>query len=536
MSLDQVEEIKRYFGAGARVLRCTIRQIAGGHSTLRHELQEMRVFHQVMIPSLFSPKPSALVLESHPCIYLQRDKMTSNRSASSKLPNTCGIGKTFRPHTLSALALLVALVGCTTSTSLDPSRYIMVHSEGYPLDLQKRPLTSEAFQQESINPILKGIDTYTTENKQPLNRLLIFVHGGLDTYKTGFEQVEALVAFQQYQPSSYLSGYHILTINWDGSFLDSLGDDLAVIRRGEPNLLMGIPTSPFVFADRLVSSVIETPRALMYQMENAFDSLRPSADPTETLGDHIGIYASYLWLYPIRVVTLPFIQGYGTATWDMLKRRDELVFAPPGSLRQRDFQRYGNQGAGRTLIQALEGRVPEKGKWRRSDGTVVPLEIILVGHSMGALVLDRLLQAAPNLSVNQIIYLAAASSLEDFDRVSLPYLKAHPETRFWSFSLSDKDETREKYALDLIERGSLLVWIDNFFERVNTPLQRRLGRYRNYARYYSGTIQILPQDLRSRICMFQHEGIPDAPRQHAEFNNPEKLERTLKIVQAGSCQ
>lgn len=42
MSPDQVEEIKRHFGVVAEALRSDIRQIAEGHSTIRHELQEMR--------------------------------------------------------------------------------------------------------------------------------------------------------------------------------------------------------------------------------------------------------------------------------------------------------------------------------------------------------------------------------------------------------------------------------------------------------------------------------------------------------------
>ena len=43
MSPEQVEEIKRHFGVVAEALRSDIRQIAEGHSTIRHELQAMRV-------------------------------------------------------------------------------------------------------------------------------------------------------------------------------------------------------------------------------------------------------------------------------------------------------------------------------------------------------------------------------------------------------------------------------------------------------------------------------------------------------------
>jgi len=42
MNAEQMEEIKRHFGVAAEALRSGIRQIAEGHATIRHELQEHR--------------------------------------------------------------------------------------------------------------------------------------------------------------------------------------------------------------------------------------------------------------------------------------------------------------------------------------------------------------------------------------------------------------------------------------------------------------------------------------------------------------
>ena len=42
MNTEQMEEIKRHFGVVAEALRSDIRQIAEGHATIRHELQEHR--------------------------------------------------------------------------------------------------------------------------------------------------------------------------------------------------------------------------------------------------------------------------------------------------------------------------------------------------------------------------------------------------------------------------------------------------------------------------------------------------------------
>lgn len=42
MNREEMEEIKRHFGVVAESLRSDIRQIAEGHATIRHELQDLR--------------------------------------------------------------------------------------------------------------------------------------------------------------------------------------------------------------------------------------------------------------------------------------------------------------------------------------------------------------------------------------------------------------------------------------------------------------------------------------------------------------
>ncbi|MBY0246795.1 MAG: hypothetical protein K2Q17_03920 [Nitrospiraceae bacterium] len=42
MNSEEMEEIKRHFGVVAESLRSDIREIAEGHATIRHELQDLR--------------------------------------------------------------------------------------------------------------------------------------------------------------------------------------------------------------------------------------------------------------------------------------------------------------------------------------------------------------------------------------------------------------------------------------------------------------------------------------------------------------
>ncbi len=43
-----------------------------------------------------------------------------------------------------------------------------------------------------------------------------------------------------------------------------------------------------------------------------------------------------------------------------------------------------------------------------------PLEVSLVGHSMGTIIIDRLLHFVPDFEVKNIVFMAAATTLEDY--------------------------------------------------------------------------------------------------------------------------
>ena len=57
----------------------------------------------------------------------------------------------------------------------------------------------------------------------------------------------------------------------------------------------------------------------------------------------------------------------------------------------------------------------------------------------------------------------------------IPYLRQHKDTpllggtEFWLFAIAEADEARRISFADVYERGSLLVWIDNYFEGINAP-------------------------------------------------------------------
>jgi hypothetical protein len=112
------------------------------------------------------------------------------------------------------------------------------------------------------------------------------------------------------------------------------------------------------------------------------------------------------------------------------------------------------------------------------------LEITLVGHSMGTIIVDRLLRYAPNLQVKNIVFMGAANTVEDYRDTVDAYLDRHKGdkgggTDMYHLVLHPLAEVTEQGVLDLAPRGSLLIWIDNYFTNPPTPLGKRAGRFVN---------------------------------------------------------
>jgi hypothetical protein len=120
----------------------------------------------------------------------------------------------------------------------------------------------------------------------------------------------------------------------------------------------------------------------------------------------------------------------------------------------------------------------------------IAVEITLIGHSMGSLILNRLLAVLEQLGglipIQHIIYLAPAASIEELDEMVFPFLTSHRVTKFWLFTLNRRDEAREITSplAIVLPRGSLLAWIDTFLEPIGSVGDQTLGSIRNVNNYY----------------------------------------------------
>jgi pimeloyl-ACP methyl ester carboxylesterase len=149
---------------------------------------------------------------------------------------------------------------------------------------------------------------------------------------------------------------------------------------------------------------------------------------------------------------------------------------------------------------------------RAPGATTRPYEITLIGHSMGSMVVNELLrrQTAHEiergqilrqtpLPVTNIVYMAAACSIRDFNQSVIPFMQReeHKKVQFYDLCLHPTAELIESNYGDLPPRGSLLCWIDDFLAEPSTPLDRTLGRWENLIQ----VPYIIPQPLRGRVSI-----------------------------------
>ena len=285
----------------------------------------------------------------------------------------------------------------------------------------------------------------------------MFAHGGLNGYDADFRRMRQMLAapcgpndpprrlFVSQDCGRARTDYYPIFINWNSGLPDSIADDLFFIRFGRRRPQYALFTWPFVLAGRLVESIFSAPAAWLASSRTYWEGDPNAGEITESTA-----------LLPVRALTIPVVKAFGTSAWQIMRRRADLVAAdrleparePEGAppLRRR--------GAARTLFEVLASRVERCGGracWKvdGQTGTGGPVEVTLVGHSMGAIVLNRLLVTPRPLPVKRIVYLAPAASLEEIEGQVRPYLAHPPDTgagqpEFWTFTLTRHDEARSE--------------------------------------------------------------------------------------------
>jgi pimeloyl-ACP methyl ester carboxylesterase len=200
---------------------------------------------------------------------------------------------------------------------------------------------------------------------------------------------------------------------------------------------------------------------------------------------------------PFKVVTTPFAYTLAKPAWDIMLRRTSTLFYTPKDLEDKSGNRkkvitYGphprmkdGNGALYRFLLSLEKELKED-----------DVKITLIGHSMGAIVVNQIVNLGLDLRYENIVHMASADSIENLFNKVIPYIDCSLEgtcnkgfpVRFYSLHLHPDNENREVSARGFTPSGSLLTWIDGMYTTPKTVLDKRSGRWDNMTR----AIELIP--------------------------------------------
>ena len=156
------------------------------------------------------------------------------------------------------------------------------------------------------------------------------------------------------------------------------------------------------------------------------------------------------------------------------------------------------------------------------------LRITMVGHSMGAIVVNELIQLYPDLPYENLVYMAGAASVRDTSRATVLILRANRGcTKLYALMLHPMNEAREPTFYGLSMSGSLLTYVDDFLEQPKTLPDRTVGQWHNLRQ----SRHLFPADARRWMHMrvFDREAGADIengkpvrrpnPTTHGAFND-----------------
>ncbi len=419
--------------------------------------------------------------------------------------------------------------------------------------------------------------------------VLLFLHGGLNDPGSAVGRAQD----KERMNAIFSAGFYPIYIGWDANLWTSYRDHLYPIRRGVSEPFWGVGTMPLVLFGDAVGGVGDAPMDWYHQVfetdwrrlqfsgspwnnREAMDPprlLNPepqlvnreyrelrqllSSSPERAIKISLGHFSSdsgrnslgsvtYFAFLPLRIGSSPLVGSGGQEAWEGMRRRIQSLFFPPDRFDLRPEQ--SDVRLGRLSNDAFEDRV--RGAVLPHDDGALPIflrrlsesqqlrsnQITLVAHSMGTIVACEMLTRYHRIKYDNIVFMAAACSLNEFDRAVVPYLQESPGTLFYNLCLHPQHDIDEGFGgnRDLVaERGSLLEWIDNFYSTPEHFMDRMLGKWDNVVQ----AVHIIPDDIRGRLTIkafgvnprqkFSKTFVEDeyvsqkesGPQAHGEFTN-----------------
>jgi hypothetical protein len=402
-----------------------------------------------------------------------------------------------------------------------------------------------------------------------VRRILVHIHGGLNSHATSLAAAQESIGamLDEKDPGNW---HYPVFVTWPSGPISSYREHLFSLRQGRHAAFWGPVTSPVYFSRDMVGGVVNSTRSWLFQagldaslaVKVAFDADWPASwrdstriydridekrgegeAPYDALlgaysrGWHVqsGRFVSYWGLLPFKLLTSTlFLDGMGLAGWQVMLHRTENVLRRSREFEMREHEdgddgdcgddaedidvhlEQDATGALAIFLSALERHIQKQEELHREKfgQSTLCYQITLVGHSMGAIIINNVLSLFPDLPVTTIVYMAPACSIGETERAVVPFLKKHSTAKFHLLTLHPLAEGDEINAYDTVPRGSLLEWIDNFFSTPASHRQRRLGKW----------INIMPalhifKEVRDQVSIKAFGVDRDSlPQKHGDFN------------------
>lgn len=414
------------------------------------------------------------------------------------------------------ILLMFGLVGCASLKTTDISEYTVSKLKLYQLYIDEDgnlldPVSEDVVTNEAdyIDDIYRNFEQEKKKNKEL--KLTIFIHGGLNTFKSSTARVKEI------KNTMLKDNKYPLFISWNSGPLTNYFDHLFIMRNGEKSPVLGAFTSPFLFLEDVLRSVIRIPestfnilfgqnsifpghytdvekasdKALSKLIEKKFKIYDSKKDNWNGMGDWWSVWN------PIKLITSPFVDGLGSGTWDSMLRRTDLVL--------RKDKTFDGEEDGDTAVSKFFNKFPKNNK------------ITIIGHSMGTIIANNIIVRYPELKFSNIVYMAAACKIKDLESIIAPYLHENIKSKFYNLSLNPYRDISENTYYDFAPRGSLLMWIDLTLGDINSFQDRTAGYWYNIIRGAGEAFKHGGISKRVHLTQF---GVDEAsPKKHGDFGD-----------------
>lgn len=417
-------------------------------------------------------------------------------------------------------------------------------------------------------------DMFRTILRRKRHRLVLFIHDGVTTLDNANRNAQ----IRGPEIARDDTDAYPIFLNWEAGLWSSYGRHLAYERngtsyRGTPSAWSAVAITPLVFlsdvgrsvANHSMNTVLNFSKVLenndyWYQnrparfvTKNKFlETLREfTVDPQNSQKDHDFFHAGLHYdplrygppfeLYlgpditkldvpsfalgsatiPLQVATEPVVDTIGTPAWKNMLRRTRTMFFPAENFITTDGNLTETLSPSATPPQITHGAA-----YQFFDQLNVFLKthpdyyLDVFAHSMGAIVMNEAYRNFPDLRVRKLVYMAAACTIRDFLVGPGKDLERN-HTEFYNLCLHPRRELDEVEGYGIPARGSLLTWIDEFFESPASFGDRTLGSFQNCVIAY----RLLPQTSRIHLKAFgiarkdDPKGFLAGPQKHGDFGN-----------------